>query len=82
MVSDLSYAQFLCSSFESGDARRKKVYIPSEHLQQSPNTTPPIRWYWDSPISLFRFIGGDAVAVPPIYLSQRWVPQECKRKYD
>jgi hypothetical protein len=28
MVSDLSYAQFLCSSSESGDARRKKVYIP------------------------------------------------------
>ena len=35
-----------------------------EHLQQSSNTTPPIKWYWGSPILLSRFIGGDVVAVP------------------
>jgi hypothetical protein len=34
-----------------------------EHLQQSPNTTPLIRWYWGSLISLSRFIVGVAVAV-------------------
>jgi hypothetical protein len=35
-----------------------------EHLQQSRNTTSPIRWYWGSPISLLRFIGGDVAAIP------------------
>jgi hypothetical protein len=34
-----------------------------EHLQQSPNTTSPIRWYWGSSISLSRFIGRFAAAI-------------------
>jgi hypothetical protein len=35
-----------------------------EHLQQFPNITPSIKWYWGSPISFFRFIRGVAAAVP------------------
>jgi hypothetical protein len=43
-------------------ALQKQTHL--EHLQQSHNTTLPIRWYWGGPISLSRFIGKDAASAP------------------
>jgi len=28
------------------------------------SSRPPIKWYWSSPTSLSRFVGGDVAAVP------------------